>query len=232
VDAPRTTSCSGRRSCARLDRPAWEAQSSLVPLDPERLLDATPAVVDDDLDFDISVDDADEPPRWTLEEAFAAVARAAGRDEVVAVALRYARDFFEAAALLAVSRGRVRGHDGAGWLGARERCRALSIAADDVELVRTVLATNGPCLGPVAREQGNEMLLAALGRAWPRTALVYPITLRERIVAVLYADNGAAPVSPRRVGDLLVLLGGVGAALERVVRDAKRTRAGPSAHAT
>jgi hypothetical protein len=93
----------------------------------------------------------------------------------------------------------------------------------DVGLVRTVLAAGGPYLGPVARDEGNEALLSGLGRAWPRTALVYPITLRERPVAVLYADNGAAPVSPRRVGDLLVLLGALGAALERILREAKRT---------
>jgi GAF domain-containing protein len=196
-----------------------------VPLDleaaPAKPADAPPAA-DDDLDFVISIDDADVPPRWTLDEAFAALARTGGRDEVVSVALRYARDFFEAVALLAIARGRVRGHDAAGWDGARERCRAISVAAHDVGLVRTVLATSGPYLGPVAPDDGNEALLSALGRAGPRTALVYPIMLRERPVAVLYADNGAAPVSPRRVGDLLVLLGALGAALERIIRDAKR----------
>jgi hypothetical protein len=200
-----------------------------VPLDLEAdarsPADAPPAE-DDDVDFVISIDDgweADVPPRWTLEEAFAALARARGRDEVVSVALRYARDFFEGAALLALARGSVRGHDAAGWIGARERCRAISVAAHEVTLVRTVLAASGPCLGPLTRDEGNEALLSALGRAWPRTALVYPITLRERPVAILYADNGGAPVSPRRVGDLLVLLGALGAALERVIREAKRT---------
>jgi hypothetical protein len=166
------------------------------------------------------------PPRWTLDEASAALARARGRDEVVSVALRYAHDFFEAVALFAVMRDWVGGHDALGWASARERCRSTSARAADVGLFRTVLGTGGPYLGPVARGDGNEELVSALGRPWPHVALAYPVTLRDRIVAVLYADNGAAPVSPRRVGDLLLVLGALGGAFERILRDAKRARAG------
>jgi hypothetical protein len=172
---------------------------------------------------------ADAPPRWTVDEAFAALARASGRDEVVSVAVRYARDFFEAVALFATAGERLRGHDAAGWPGARERCRSVNLAAREVGLFRTVLGTGGPYLGPVVSADGNEALLAALGRASPRIALAYPIVLRDRTVAVLYADNGEAPVSPRRVGDLLLVLGGVGPAFERIVREAKRARGAPAA---
>ena len=42
---------------------------------------------------------------------------------------------------------------------------------------------------------------------------------------VVYADNGDAPVSPRRLGDLLLLVGGLSGAFERVLRQAKRIRA-------
>ncbi|GEJ59554.1 general secretion pathway protein GspE [Anaeromyxobacter diazotrophicus] len=164
-------------------------------------------------------------PRWSRDEAFAALEAATGRDEVVAVALRYTLDFFEAAALLAVTRARVVGHDAVGWPDARERCRAVRLDRDEAGLLRAVLGTSGPYLGPVGRDPGNEKLLAGLGRAWPRTALVYPVSLRERTVCLLYADNGEAPVSPSRLGDLLLLLGAVGAALERVLVRGKQARA-------
>ncbi len=165
------------------------------------------------------------PPRWSREEAFAALEAAHHRDEIVAVGLRYARDFFEAAAVFAVTHERVVGHDAVGWEGARERCRAVQLAPDGAGLFRAVIETSGPYLGPVAREPGNEALLGGLGRGWPRIALVYPVALRDRTVCVLYADNGDAPVSPRRLGDLLLLAGGLGGAFERILREAKRARA-------
>ncbi len=167
----------------------------------------------------------DTPPHWSREDAFAALEAASARDDVVAVALRYARDFFEAAALFAVTRERVSGQDAVGWEDARKRCRMVQVPPDAAGLFRAVIETSGPFLGPVAHEPGNEAILTALGRPWPRIALVYPVALRERTVCVLYADNGDAPVSPRRLGDLLLLAGGMGGAFERVLREAKRIRA-------
>ncbi len=188
---------------------------ALSASDPEALLHDTAGLASD----------RDAPPHWTREDAFAALEAAQGREGVVAVALRYARDFFEAAALFAVTKERVSGQDAVGWERARERCRDLQVAPEAVGLFRAVLSTSGPYLGPVAREPGNEAMLATLGRPWPRIALVYPVALRERTVCVLYADNGDAPVSPRRLGDLLLLAGALGGALERMLRQAKRIRA-------
>ena len=166
----------------------------------------------------------DEPPGWSLREASGALDAARDRDDVLAVALRYARDFVEAAAVLAVTRDGVVGLDAVGWPGARARCRAVHVAQDRVALLRAVVETRGPYLGPISPDPGNEELLRELGRPWPAIALAYPVVLRERVVCVLYADNGAAPVSARRVGDLLLLAGALGPALERVVRAAKVAR--------
>jgi len=165
------------------------------------------------------------PPHWTRQEAFAALDAARTRDEVLAVVLRYARDFFDAAAVFAVAHEHVGGHDAVGWEGARARCRAVRVLPNAVELFRSVLDTSGPYLGPVAAEPGNRALLAALGRAWPRTVLAYPVVVRARIVCLIYADNGDAPVSPARLGDLLLLMAAVGGALDRILREAKRLRA-------
>ena len=164
------------------------------------------------------------PPRWSRDQAFAALEAADGRDKVVAVALRYARDFFEAAALLAVTTEHVGGHDALGWPQARARCRSLRLDRERSSLLRAVLETRGPYLGPVARDPGNDELLAALGRAWPRTALLYPVVLRDRVVCILYADNGEAPVSPGRLGDLLLVAGALGVTFERILRQGKRDR--------
>ncbi len=167
------------------------------------------------------------PPHWTREAALAALDAARSRDEVVSAALRYLRDFFAATALFAVTRDLVSGHDAMGWPHARERCRRVRLAPGEAGLFGAVLATKGPYLGPVAQEPRNADLLETLGRPWPRLALLYPVSLRDRPVCIFYADNGDVPVSPRRLGDLLLVLGSLSGALERVLRDAKRIRALP-----
>ena len=171
------------------------------------------------------------PPRWSVQDARAALAEARGRDGVVVSALRYARDFFEFAAVFAVTRDAVAGHDALGTgEEARDLARSTAIYASDPGIFHTVIETRAPYLGPVQRDApGNEAILRGLGRGAPRTVLVYPVLLRDRPVCVLYADNGEAPVSPRRLGDLLLVLAAVGPSLERVIRARKRSLEAPAA---
>ncbi|BDG03814.1 GspE/PulE/PilB domain-containing protein [Anaeromyxobacter oryzae] len=174
--------------------------------------------------------DRTAPPRWSLDEARATLAAAPTREEVVLAALRYARDFFEFAAMFAVTRDAVVGHDALGTEDARERCRGVAIYTSDPGLFRTVIDTRAPHLGPMPRgASGNEAILDGLARGTPRTTLVFPVLLRDRTVCVLYADNGEAPVSPRRLGNLLLLLSALGAAFERLIRDRKDRRRGRAA---
>jgi hypothetical protein len=175
--------------------------------------------------------DRSAPPRWSLEQARGALAAAATRDEVVLTALRYARDFFEFTAVFAVTRDAVAGYDALGLEeDARDRCRGTAIYTSDPGIFRTVIETRAPYLGPVAGElSGNEAILSGLGRRVPRTVLVAPVVLRDRAVCVLYADNGEAPVSARRLGELLLFLATVGSAFERLIRDRKNRRAAQGA---
>ena len=164
---------------------------------------------------------AEQPPRWTLREFSEALERAADRDEVVRALLRYARDFLEAAALFAATPEGITGIDAVGWKDARPRCRAVRLATDRAGLLAAALATRAPWLGPVTRDPVHERFLASLGRDWPAVALAVPVVVRERVACVLYADNGDAPISTGRIGDLLLAAGAAGSALARVLRRAK-----------
>ncbi len=167
-------------------------------------------------------------PGWTVDDARRMLAEARSRDEVVSVALRYARDFFESAALFAVTHDAIWGHDALGRdEHARELCRALAVSVDDCGFFRPALEARGPYLGPPAGDPSSRSVLEGLDRGTPRTVFLYPVTLRERVVCILLADNGEAPVSPRRLGDLLVVLSAVGAAFERVLRERKHAPAAP-----
>jgi hypothetical protein len=181
--------------------------------------------------------DRSAPPRWSIDDARTALAAARHRDEVVLVALRFTRDFFEYSALFAVTRDAVVGHDALGpQEDERSHSRGTAIYASDPGIVRTVLETRAPYLGPVSRDAvGTGNILDGLWRGTPRTVLLYPILVSDRPVAVLYADNGEAPVSARRLGDLLLFLSTVGGFFERIIRARKkrrkRTPAAPAAPA-
>lgn len=171
--------------------------------------------------------DPGAPPGWTLDEARAALDAAAERDEAVRVALRFARDFFEFAALFVVARDAVAGHDALGPDGddARELCRTVALYASEPGLFQQALDTRALHVGPMPRDAtGNAAVLDGLGRGEPRTVLVYPVFVRDRPVCLLYADNGPAAVSYDRLSGLLRLLAGLGPAFERLIHDRKRRR--------
>ena len=161
-------------------------------------------------------------PGWTLGEARAALASARDRDEVIVAALRYARDFFDYAAMFAVTRDALYGHEALGREeGAREECRRVAAELSDPGFFRIPIETRGPYLGPPPLDPATAAILSGLRRATPRTVLLHPIFVRDRAVGVIYADNGEAPVSARRLGDLFLVLGSLGAALERILRERK-----------
>src|SRR6266542_5557150 len=126
--------------------------------------------------------------------------------------------------MFAVTRDAVAGHDALGGEDARDHARTVAIWSSDPGVFKTVIGTQSPYLGPVAPgAAGTDAVLHGLGRK-PRTVRVYPVMLRERPVCILYADNGEAPVSARRLGDLLLFLSTVGGAFERIIRDRKGRR--------
>jgi hypothetical protein len=174
----------------------------------------------------LAPEERSRPPHWDLAAARQALAAAVRRDEAVEAVLRYGRDFFEHVALLAVSRDRLHGHDALGGdPRARDRARGISVPVGPAGIFRAVLDTGGPYLGPPGKDPALEAVIGGLGRDLPRTMLLYPVLVRERVVCVLYADNGEAPVSPRRVGDLLLLTGSLGGELVRILRARKEAGA-------
>ena len=91
---------------------------------------------------------------------------------VVLAALRYARDFFEFAAMFAVTRDAVAGHDALGFEGARDHARTVAIWSSDPGIFKTVIETQSPYLGPVAMGvAGTDAVLNGLGRAADRPRL-------------------------------------------------------------
>ncbi|MBI2377873.1 MAG: hypothetical protein HYV07_27975 [Deltaproteobacteria bacterium] len=166
-----------------------------------------------------------KPPRGPM--SFAEVTHRLGaattRDAVVELALAYAQNEFELAALFT-----VRGPKILGWAAVgpgSERVEEIEIPRGARSSFWMSTSTEAHYLGPLEAQDAEH--LAPLGRAPPRAALVVPIRVRGRIVALLYAENGPRAIPPRLAADAMVLATHVQLALEGVLVRAKRASIPP-----
>ena len=165
---------------------------------------------------------ATRAPDWTAAQARQAMAEATGPDEAIRVALRAARDRFSYAAAFSVRRDTITGQDALGLdPRAREACRRVTVDLNEPGLFGPPLETRAPYLGPPPPDPVTASVLSGLGRVGPRTVLVAPVPIGDRVACVIYADNDDEPVSSGHLGELFPLLGALGESLARMIRDRK-----------
>lgn len=166
------------------------------------------------------------------------LAAASDREEVASAALRLARSQYAAVALFIVKGPadpkRVAETTLLGWKGAGGALDELSIEhvmlPGGADSVLKGAAAGVVFHGPIPPKGLNDRLLAALGRKErPSSAVVVPIQVKNRVVNLVYADNGAAAISPESAGWLQALARDVGQAYERLILSRKKSSAEPAA---
>lgn len=165
------------------------------------------------------------PPASSPQEAaelHAYLQTAVDREDVAGVALRLARSHFSVAALLIVNKGLVSGWKGAGGALDAQPIENLMLPAAADSIFKAPATRGTTFKGPVPAEGLNERLLAGLGRSLPTNALVIPIPVKNRVVNLLYADNGQKKVDPAAAAFLEMLARDVGAAYERIILAKKK----------
>ncbi len=162
----------------------------------------------------------EEPTIAALE---AALLGAPDRDAVARRTLHLARRFSAGAALLAVRGGVVTGFRGDGE-GVPERIEGILLPVDVDSAVARVAVHGNPFCGP-APEGLDGTLLRALGRADAREILVHPISIRDRVVNLLYADAGPAPLAETAAAALAAVASLASRAYHRLVLEHKRRAA-------
>ena len=167
-----------------------------------------PAPVIDIPDLDASVEEeivelapADElleappapPAPVTLGEE---LITARNRDDILDALARFlGREFLYSAILL------VRGEVALGWkatAAAREvpGFADLEIPLDEASVLKTVAETRGYHLGPLPRTPFNSMFLQGMGGRVPERALLVPLLMMGRVVAILYVDAPGIELGP------------------------------------
>lgn len=108
----------------------------------------------------------------------------------------------------------IKGKNIVGWKGRGISVEGFSVTGEeDMSVFSDVLKRRSYYRGPVLKVKGNEPLIKLLGGA-PQDALLMPIDIRERAVALLYVDNGNSSVLDANVGYLSKLATMAGIAFE------------------
>ena len=135
-------------------------------------------------------------------------------DGVLALTLR----FFRRVVFFIVREPWVLGWSGAGEGMDRALAASLRIPLDQPSVFRTVSRDKTVFIGRFPVEEENQRFLKALGKRPQSSAVLLPVSLRSRVVNLVYGDNGATDRVRGDLGELMVLLQKVPRAYLRIIR--------------
>ena len=159
-----------------------------------------------------------------VRQAVSRLGQAATRDEIADIVLEVARTRCRRAALFVVQRDAILGWDGTGEGVDVARLRVLRIPVNALSMFQNTIDARAPLVcNPALDGDKPEMrrFLAGLGGSAPRSALLVPIVIRDRVVNLFYGDNGPDGEAPDRVEEILGALRGVPLAFASLLRKRK-----------
>ncbi|MDH5674463.1 MAG: hypothetical protein OEZ06_20215 [Myxococcales bacterium] len=163
----------------------------------------------------------------TRDGAIERLKEAADRDEVLDVVFAFARQYFDATVLFSVREGHVLGVESSG-LPALADPRSIDVEID-AGSVDEVLVSGLARVFDLSRRAEDRAVVASLGRAAAQPAALIPVSIRRRIVALLYGDREGQDFHIDELADLIELLPEVSRAFERIIRNRKLLATGSSA---
>ncbi|HTP64984.1 MAG TPA: hypothetical protein VMJ66_06300 [Geobacteraceae bacterium] len=92
----------------------------------------------------------------------------------------------------------------------------LRLSLDEPSVLKIVNEGKSFYLGPIPDTPDNAKMLAGMGGHRPEAALLVPLSIMGRVVAILYVDGGRCPVG-ERLGDLQKLVLKMGMAFEILI---------------
>ncbi len=147
------------------------------------------------------------------------LATADDRDTVFLTLLRATRARARYAGLLTVQGGAVIGRIALAETGIDTApISSVLIPLDASSPFRSVTKSLKPHIGPlVAGDAGIDSMVMRMGGAMPPSALLMPVVLRDRVVAIVFAHRGHSDLKLVDVAELLPLASGAADALGRLI---------------
>ena len=149
----------------------------------------------------------------SIEEIKASFADVKETEEIAGILLKEASKTAKRVAILIMKAGKI-----AGWKARGVGLDGFEATASGEEqsVFSEVLRARNYYRGPVLKIKGNEPLISLLSGT-PQDALLMPVVVREKVVALLYVDNGNTDVLNANVGLLSKLTSLAALAFEIII---------------
>jgi hypothetical protein len=162
------------------------------------------------------------PSPGSVEEVEAALARTFDREEVARLVLGFVARSYGRAALFQVQKERV-----SAWMGQGEMdlpiFQKFAVGFDQPSLFQNLRQGSSLYIGPLPPMPAHRELARAWGGELPKDCILLPVRVKDRLVAILYADGGLK--SGIGLPQLQSVAAAAGAALERCILHRKRAEA-------
>ncbi|MFL5322510.1 MAG: hypothetical protein ACJ790_22815 [Myxococcaceae bacterium] len=162
----------------------------------------------------------EEPPPTPISfaEAQQLLSKSSDREDIARTVLRFAISKWRRSLILSVQGPLVTGWHGAGH-GIREKAvQRIGIALRGQTTFKLVCDLRSHYVGPMKRDAATAVFYKLLGGGFPQTAVILPLLVREKIVHLLYVDNGPDQLTPPDIGELLILGQSVTRSYETLLR--------------
>ncbi|RMH41897.1 MAG: hypothetical protein D6689_09815 [Deltaproteobacteria bacterium] len=165
-----------------------------------------------------------DPSPLSVSDALAALAAADDRDAVFSALLRGVRSRTWYAGLLTVQGGVAIGRVAiAGSEIDADAIAQVIVPLDVPSAFQSAVRSGAPYIGPIVSGHPDvDGMLVRMGGVKPPTALLLPIALRNRVVALVVGHRGADAVSVAEVSEVLPLAAAAADAISRLILRAKK----------
>ena len=150
-----------------------------------------------------------------LDHVLGELMQAASADDIAGIVLHFLATRCRRAAFFRVKHGRLAGRDGVGLGVNVDRLRNTSLSLERPSLLQSIIAARLPYRGPLSDALSRDFLIQALGWA-AAEAIAVPLSVRDHVVGLVYADERHAPLLD---DDLALLAQRCGAAFERLLNE-------------
>jgi hypothetical protein len=139
----------------------------------------------------------------SFERAAEALESARERDEVGRALTDYLASRCNHAAYFVISKGLLNGRQGRGPGLTDELVRQVYLPVDTPSTLQSVLASRCPYRGAIGEAPPDRIWTSTLGHH-PREVVVFPVSVRNRVVGVLYGDGLTSSFDESEAAELLV----------------------------
>jgi hypothetical protein len=162
--------------------------------------------------------EAPKAPPIDERSASTRIETATTRDEVVDALLALCSKSFRRVIFFIVREPWVLGWSGLGEGMDHSLAASLRIPLDQPSVFQTVTRNKSIFVGRLGLEEENQRFVKAIAKRPNTNAILVPVSLKDRVVNLVYGDNGASGNIKPRMGELMVLIQKVSRAYVRIIR--------------